>query len=465
MRPRIILFLTAILTWAYPCVAGENYVIAPPERTAGVTVEEAEAYYQAVVDQLSSHKNVSISERKQLKLVLREQDLSAALGSDSAAQTYANACEDLPAKEVLVPSLCKVGDDFVVSLRMIHVQDGSTRLCATHRTRVVAKFKDKAALQVEQLLSRRATTGPSNDADVLPLKEARQACVDAKADRLFPAMWQRTEKLRGELKPEADCSGVMNYYVMLLHLSARAANPPPGMVFVPGGFVAMGTVAGKRELWVEPFFMDRCEISVALYSKYLEQAAPAGKAGLRALTPITKDVDGFKAPDLPVTGLSWNAADAYARRQGRQLPTALQWMRAAYGDDDREYPCGDVIASVGANLKGDAPGSLSPAAKPGDDESPFGVLGMTGNVREWTCSWYAKDAYAQCPSEAPVEPASGTMKVVKGGSFRMGKERASRSAGADMCKCGEACDDLGFRCVAPFFLSPQAAERTTQDNP
>ena len=444
---------------------GYSCVVAMPERTPNVKVEEAESYYQAIVDQLATHKDVTVIERKELKLVLNELDLSAALGNDNAGQLYAKAAKNLQAKDVLIPSLCKVNDDFLLSLRMISVKNGATTVSSTRRIRVVAKFKDQAAVQVEQLFSPQTSPAlPPDQPDVPAIKEVRQACLDAKADKFFPALWQRAEKLREALKEGQDSAGTVNYYVTLLHLAPRAANPPAGMVFIPGGYVTVNTSAGKRQLWVEPFFMDRCEVSVAEYAKFLEQTiSGADKNRLRGLTPITQNVEGFSSPELPVSGVSWNVADMFAKHRGRQLPTMPQWLRAAYGDSDREYPCGDVAACVKANL-GDKKGltCLAPADKPGVDESPFGVLGMTGNVREWTASWYAKDAYAKCPAETPEEPASGTMKLVKGGSFRTGPEKASRSAPGDQCKCGEAFEDVGFRCAMPFFLNAEEIEKAAQ---
>ncbi len=40
-----------------------------------------------------------------------------------------------------------------------------------------------------------------------------------------------------------------------------------------------------------------------------------------------------------------------------------------------------------------------------------------GNVWEWTQDWYGEDYYASSPSNDPPGPASGTKRVVRGGSF------------------------------------------------
>ena len=76
---------------------------------------------------------------------------------------------------------------------------------------------------------------------------------------------------------------------------------------------------------------------------------------------------------------------------------------------------------------------------------------MTGNVREWTCTWYDPNAYSRTPADRPEEPRDGTLKAVKGGSWRTAAAPAACKA-TDRLKPTEAFDDVGFRCVRPFFL-------------
>ena len=44
------------------------------------------------------------------------------------------------------------------------------------------------------------------------------------------------------------------------------------------------------------------------------------------------------ADDLPVAGLSWYEADAYARFAGKELPTLYHWYWADTGDDIQLLP-------------------------------------------------------------------------------------------------------------------------------
>ncbi len=95
-------------------------------------------------------------------------------------------------------------------------------------------------------------------------------------------------------------------------------------------------------------------------------------------------------PDEPVVHVSWFEADAFARAHGARLPTEAEWEKAATWDQDtgtaRTFPWGEEPPTPErANLDhagfGPHPAGALPAGA-----SPYGVLGMTGDVWEWTAS-------------------------------------------------------------------------------
>lgn len=45
---------------------------------------------------------------------------------------------------------------------------------------------------------------------------------------------------------------------------------------------------------------------------------------------------------------------------------------------------------------------------------------MVGNVWEWVNDWWQEDYYSVSPSNNPLGPATGTDKVLRGGSWAYG---------------------------------------------
>jgi formylglycine-generating enzyme required for sulfatase activity len=468
---RRLLAVTTLLVLSYPLVSAgaDLYVLAAVERSATVSQQEADGFYLVLTGKLAETPDIKLVERSQLEQVLGERDLMLALTPQDADKVYAASAGKLTAKNVLVPALCKVENDFLLSLRLVDVNSGLTKRYTMRKQRVVPKFAAEAGSLVDGVLGPAKApsavpsegTAPSGEevAGIVDVKYLKDQCRLAKAAELFPALWDRCEKI--SRNPKADANWLAEYYMGLLQLCARANNPPAGMVFIPAGYVSLDTSAGKRSLWVEAFFIDRCETSVLQYDRFLQQAksSGAGSALPKGFKPITSGDASFNQPDLPVVGISFEAAATFASRYGKVLPTQLQWLRAARGDTDRAYPCGDLLSAGRCNLTGGDDGfaTLAPCNKPGDDVSPYGVLGMTGNVREWTSSWFSREAYARCLADAPEEVSDGTLKVVMGSSWRLPAERAAFK-NSDKCKPGEAMDDLGFRCAMGLKLLTSQAE-------
>jgi hypothetical protein len=124
--------------------------------------------------------------------------------------------------------------------------------------------------------------------------------------------------------------------------------------------------------------------------------APAGAAsGASRPRASSEDWD----PAWPVSSISWENAQqwnlARTRRDGwlSTLPTAAHWERAARGGDRREYPWGDVSEAARHNANDAFPEGMHPASTSEfpEDESPFGILGMAGNVHD--CGLDEPDGY------------------------------------------------------------------------
>jgi formylglycine-generating enzyme required for sulfatase activity len=82
--------------------------------------------------------------------------------------------------------------------------------------------------------------------------------------------------------------------------------------------------------------------------------------------------------ELPVSGVSWYEAAAYASFAGKELPTVYHWYRADTANDIQTLP-GLVLS--GTNHEG-----VGPRASARGSMSAYGAIDMAGNVREWSAN-------------------------------------------------------------------------------
>lgn len=102
----------------------------------------------------------------------------------------------------------------------------------------------------------------------------------------------------------------------------------------------------------------------------------------------------------PVYGLSWDDARAYCEwRTAREgihydLPTELQWEKAARGVDGRFFPWGDWFDPSLCSMRESSAGR--PCNRPVglfyEDVSPYRAADLAGGVQEWCRDWYDAEA-------------------------------------------------------------------------
>lgn len=229
------------------------------------------------------------------------------------------------------------------------------------------------------------------------------------------------------------------------------------MSLVSAGEFTMGCDAGgadarpARKVKLASYYLDKTEVSNGAYAKFLDHVKSGDHSKCHAAEPKGKDHTpaGWR-PDLPrnlpVVGVDWFDAYAYAAWAGKRLPTEAEWERAARGTDGRDYPWGDEWnAELAASSEAFAPG-LVEVSRFEEGRSQAGCSNLAGNAREWCADGYVANAYATLPAENPIGPDSAPERSIRGGGFRddgTGLVSWRRDHADPLTRK----DDLGFRCA------------------
>jgi formylglycine-generating enzyme required for sulfatase activity len=226
------------------------------------------------------------------------------------------------------------------------------------------------------------------------------------------------------------------------------------MVYVPAGEFLMGSTDGDPEAgddekpqhtaYLDAFWIDQTEVTNAQFRKCVE-------AG-RCQAPTTCDWgeptynDGSKA-DHPVVCVDWNQANAYCQWAGARLPTEAEWEKAARGEDGRTYPWGDSTPACNKAQYHGCDGHSVPVGSTVAGASPYGALGMAGNVWEWVADWYNSDYYTNSTANNPKGPNSGAFRVLRGGSWYDLWDNV-RAADRNYGNPSSRSKAFGFRCAS-----------------
>jgi formylglycine-generating enzyme required for sulfatase activity len=266
---------------------------------------------------------------------------------------------------------------------------------------------------------------------------------------------------------------------------SRYTEAPEGLTFIPGGEFLMGDHFSEGSLeelpvhtvYVDSFYMSRCEVTNQQYCDYLNDANSLGLIKIVGgvvydsidtdnslpycdtfISSSESQIDysdgvfsirtkpaagGRDMSNDPMVEVSWYGAKAYCDYYGYRLPTEAQWEYGAHGGEHNPYyrfPWGDTISHSQANYRsfweGGVPSNpydVSPTegyhptwndgiwpytAPVGSfPANGYGLYDMAGNVWEWCNDWFDPDYYDVSPYDNPAGPASGIVRVLRGGSY------------------------------------------------
>ncbi len=219
-----------------------------------------------------------------------------------------------------------------------------------------------------------------------------------------------------------------NENVPRISLAEGIASIEKEMALIPAGRFMMGDRGDRLQVTLtKPFYMGKYEVTQEQWESVMG-----------------KNPSDTKGSKLPVTNVSWEDCQEFIKKLndktkgGYRLPYDAEWEYTCRAGTTTAYSYGDNLTKSDANIDGDsikAVGSYRPNA--------FGLYDMHGNVWEWCNDWYGslQDGEVTDPKGA----ATGSSRVMRGGSFNYGASRARSSFRNSYGSPPGRLHSLGFR--------------------
>lgn len=219
-------------------------------------------------------------------------------------------------------------------------------------------------------------------------------------------------------------------------------------VFVKGGCFAMGSDSPDakpaekpvHEVCLQDFYIGKYEVTQAQWTKVMGPNKNASECG----------------DDCPVNAVSWDMIQEFLATLNKtskgayRLPTEAEWEYAARSGGKSDIWSGtsdqQSLAKYAYHYDPKQTVILYKVGK--KNPNALGIYDMSGNVLEWVQDWYDAGYYSVAPKDNPAGPATGTQRVLRGGSSsRDPYELRSTNRYADDPQVWDG--DYGFRVVKP----------------
>ena len=203
--------------------------------------------------------------------------------------------------------------------------------------------------------------------------------------------------------------------------------------------IKLANLLSHEEAPDQSLTVDRCEVSRSSYRTFLND--PLVRLGMFSnenqpaevdFTPLYWD-DQLEDDSLPVYGVNWWAADAYARWSGGRLPSVEEWRQLAAGTEGSSYPWGMDYDANAATTGDDSNSQLNACGSAETDKTVAGVQDLGGNVSEWTRSIGAQ--------------RSQLTMWVQGGNWLLPGQETAKSLFGRAVPLAHQSKSIGFRVV------------------
>jgi formylglycine-generating enzyme required for sulfatase activity len=225
---------------------------------------------------------------------------------------------------------------------------------------------------------------------------------------------------------------------VVVKVRGRLSNEVPlnfmAFVTIPAGEFTMGFSSGEvnerppHTVYLDAYRIGKYEVTNAQFEAFVTATGyDAGNWRNAGGSLANYSID---FPNNPVVCVSWIDAMAFCDYYGYRLPTEAEWEKAARGADERIYPWGNswdanncnnwnspAIPQMANFDRGRGPSQVGFFP---NDSSPYDLKDTAGNAWEWCSDWYGATYYASSPPANPPGPDSGSLRVVRSGSWGSG---------------------------------------------
>lgn len=188
---------------------------------------------------------------------------------------------------------------------------------------------------------------------------------------------------------------------------------------------APATERPMQEIEIPAFFIDKYEVTRDQYYRFCQEK--------NRETPPSKDWKKGSPPpqgtgSWPVTDVTYDDAESYAKWAGKRIPTHQEWQKAARGFSDTKYPWGDYWDPERGNFSK----RLHNVGSFKGDLSVYQVMDLGGSVAEWTF----------------LENKKEKKTLLKGGAYSdKTPQKSATTTGTYPYEIQKSSSFIGFRCV------------------